>query len=439
MRIFKKSLVLAFSLLVITCAEVFAQNDYSPRAIQMYNIGAAFQNDEKYELAEKQYKMALTIEPNFTEAKNNLATIYGNLAIKEYNKPDYFNAITYARKSLQYKANNASLYMTIGNSYSKLNRNDDALKAFNKVLIIDSNNIEALQAAAETYLLEQQYRSAAPLYKKILSINPDDRISKQNLKYIERKLQDNSLASSLNNISSSEKAPVSVYNLIKPAKGVPALTVSETKVMLDLIWNDSTGKILLNNLVKSKISINLTTQGAFDANATQTKKSNALYMYGCLPVFTLNRQSVAVNIPYTYIENFNNPNISPYQRIYSLHALVHEFCHAYRDINFPNLNNSLEEELGASMIGLNISYKAITGEYLTKSQTQTYSMQILQSLLCDSHKTLPIYGGFQKSMQIKGIIMPYPETYKDIPQMYKELLTEGEIRPLTSFFNPTQD
>jgi len=432
MKSLKKLIVLAICLhLSVTTA--FAENEYSPRAIQAYNIAATYQNQGKYELAEKQYKMVLSLQPDFKEAKNNLAALYYNLAIQAYSKPDYFNAISYARKSLQTKSNDVEMYSMIGNSYLNLKRNDDAITAYKKVLSLDSNNVDIMHSLAQIYLVEQQYTKAVPLYRKLLAIDPNDTAAQQNSKYIASKLQDSNLDSSLNNLTVSEKAPTGVYNLIKPSRGVPSDAVEHTKTMLDLIWGDPTGKMLLTNLVQSKISINLTTQGVFDANATQTNKQNTLYLYGCLPVLTTKKSSVSVNIPFTYVENFANPNISSYQRIYSLHALVHEFCHAYRDIKFPSCNNSIEEELGASMIGLNVSFKVITGEYLSHSQTETHSMQVLQALLNDSHKNLPIYSGFQKNMQSLGIIIPYPEIYSNPPQMYKTLLSEGKISPISSF------
>lgn len=431
MKSFKKLFITTIFIIIATGA-AFAAN-YSPRAIQAYNIAATYQNQGKYELAEKQYKLVLSLQPDFTEAKNNLGSLYYNLAIEAFNKPDYFNAISYARKSLQSKPNNVEMLSMIGNSYLKLKRNDDAITAYKKVLSLDSNNVDTMHSLAQLYLIEQQYTKAAPLYRKLLNIAPNDTVALQNSKYLTSKMQDNNLDESLNNIKISQKAPIEIYKLIKPSKGVPPEAVEHTKTMLDLIWSDPTGKLLLDNLVKSKISINLTTQGVYDANATQTKKSNTFYLYGCLPIFTWDRQSVAVNIPFMYIENFTNPHISPYQRIYSLHALVHEFCHAYRDIKFPNCNNSIEEELGASMIGLNISYKVVTGEYLTQSQTEAQSMNVLQSLLSDNHRTLPVYSGFNKNMQTKGIILPYPEIYSNLPQMYKCLLSEGKISRVPNF------
>lgn len=432
MKSFEKLFITAFFIL-LTSATAFAANDYSPRAIQAYNIAANYQNQGKYELAEKQYKLVLSLQPDFKEAKNNLGALYYNLAIQSFNKPNYFSAISYARKSLQSKPNNVEMLSMIGNSYLKLQRNDDAITAYKKVLSLDSNNVDTMHSLARIYLVEQQYTKAAPLYKKLLNIDPNDTVALQNSKYIASKLQECNLNASLDNLNVTEKAPSEIYKLIKPSKGVPISAIEHTKTMLDLIWSDPSGKLLLNNLIKSKIAINLTTQGVYDANATQTKKSNTFYLYGCLPIYTWNRQAVVVNIPFIYIENFTNPNISSYQRIYSLHALVHEFCHAYRDIKFPNCNNSIEEELGASMIGLNISYKVVTGEYLTQSQTEAQSMNVLQSLLSDNHKTLPVHSGFNKNMEMKGLILPYPEIYSNLPKMYKKLLYEGKTSPVPNF------
>lgn len=420
-------------ILFLSTANICLANNYSPKAIQMYNLGAIYQNQGKYELAVKQYNMALSVQPDMVDAKHNLTILYENLAIRSFQACDYFNAISYARKSLQIKPNNVEMCTMVGDSFVKLKKNDNAISAYKKVIAIDPKNISAMHSIAQIYVQEHQYANAAPFYHKILAIDPNDQIAQQNSQYVDRQLQESSLCSSLNDLNSAEKAPIAAYNLIKTSPGVPQDSIGKTKDILDLIWGDPTGKILINNLINSKISINLTTQGLLDANATQTKKQSTLNLYGCIPLFTINRSSNEVNIPYVYPESFYNQNVSPELRLHRLHAFVHEFCHSYRAIKFPQAQNSVEEELGASMIGTNVAYKVITGKYLTRAQTQTYSMQYLQSLLGDSHRTLPVYSGFNTNMQSRGLVMPYPEVYSDIVSMYKKLLSERKVTPAPGF------
>lgn len=420
-------------ILVLSAASLCLANDYSPRAIQMYNIGASYQNQGKYELAIKQYNMALQVQPDLIEAKHNLAVLYGNLAIRESNQKNYITSISYAKKSLQINPKDINVLTILGNSYIASNDSNNAIIAYRKILAIDADNVEIMHALAQTYIKQKQYEKAAPLYKKILTINPSDKVALQNTQYVQQEVQDKALDSGLQSVSICEKAPPSVYALLKQDNGVSSASIENAKYILDLIWSDPTGRLLLTSLAKSKVPINITHQIAKNANATRVDKQNTFYLYGVIPVFSYNRSKLCVNIPEAHVQNFMNTQLPANQRLFSLHAFIHEFCHAYRNINYPNAKNSIEEELGASMIGFNVSYKIVTGNYLTLNQTKHYSIECFKSLLSDSHRDLPVYGGFQNYMMAKGILMPYPDVYVNIVLMYKKLLTSGSIAPASTF------
>lgn len=275
-------------------------------------------------------------------------------------------------------------------------------------------NVDEMLSLAQNYVINKQYAQAKVLYQKILAISPSDKFALNNLKYVNQQMKTNQLVSSLNSIKSCPHAPAKVYALLKPEDDISYNDIANMKYMLDLIWSDSTGRILLTSLAQKRIPINITTQDANDANATMTQSKNTLYVYGFIPVFSANNSKLEVNIPQAHIENFMNQNLSSTQRIYSLHALVHEFCHAYRFINFPQSKNSLEEELTASMIGFNVSYKVLTGHGMTQEQTKIYSRMIYKSLLGDSHCSLQPHSGFIQNMLSKGIEVPYPNVYSSL-------------------------
>lgn len=394
-----KKLILGLFIFSLGCSCVFAQN-YSIHSMELYNAGVALQRNGQFEQAEQKYLQALQIQPNLTEANDNLATLYKNWANKYFKSSDYNNAI----------------------------------KMYKKSLSIDSSDQDTLQALAQTYLMNNQFDKAVQIYNKILITNPNDEISIQNLKYASSKIEDSKLNNSLNNLNelSPNTAPNALYGLIKPAAGISSSTVSKTKVILNLIWSDSNGRIILTALIKSRIPINIT-QCISDANATSSSKKNTFYLYGFIPIFSCDSSSLVVNVPFNYVSNVNNSSLSSYQRIYSLHVFIHEFCHAFRTLKYPNSHNSIEEELGASMIGYNIAYKILTGNYMNREQTQRYSKACLEALLKDSHRDLPIHSGFNEQMQAQGIKMPYPEVYSNLDSIYQGLLQEQKIRPVANF------
>lgn len=241
------------------------------------------------------------------------------------------------------------------------------------------------------------------------------------------------LNQSLNNIPTTSHAPVSVYKLIKPSHGITQNTVEKMKNILDLVYSEPSGRLMLETLAKKRIKININ-QGAVTANAMRQKQTNTLMLYGFIPIFSYEVSSNSVNVAFNYISDFYNPNIESRRRIYDLQVFIHEFGHAYMSVKYPGHPNSIEEELGVSMIGYNSAYKIITGQYLTKEQAEFYAMSSLESLLSDEHSKLPVYSGFTQQIQSCGIQMPYPETYQNLPQMYKTLLKEDKIRPVSTFF-----
>lgn len=388
-------------------------------AVQIYNQAAILQNQGKYELAEQKYNKVLQLQPEFKEAKHNLALIYYNLAVRYSSAENYTKALPYAQKAVRFNPTDKDSYTLLAEVLTNSKYYKEAAEVYQRLLSQDSTDESVMNNLAQLYVLDNQPAKAAKLYKKMLQINPNNVIVKNNLQYVNRQLEVTALNNSLNNIKDNEKAPEEVYNLIKPAYNVDASIVKKADKMLDLIWSDPTGRILLNFLVEENIPINLAKGTKYDACATTINDSVSILNNESNSIFT--KKITLIKIPTCYVNNFYNNNLSVYQRIYGLHAFIHEFCHAYRNVKIPQEHNSLEEEIGASMIGLNIAYKAVTGKYLNLSQTRLYSQECLRALLSDSHKSLPKYSNFIANMQLQGFVMPYPEIYANIENLYEKL------------------
>jgi len=393
-----KKILVVLLLFLVQCSVCFATNTYSSAAIQLYNSGVAYQRQGKYEIAEQKYNRVLKIQPNFAEAKHNLAVLYQVQAQNSYSNENYSNAIIYTKKALKFKPNDVNSYEIMAQCYSAM----------------------------------QDYNNANIIYNKILKSNPNDKIAQQNLKYVSYQHSEKVLTESLNNISIGHIAPNALYKLIKPSPGIDANTVEQMKTILDLVWSEPNGQHLLQTLMIAKTPINIGYNNV-EANAQKTQKQRTFYAYGFIPVFTYTSNSNSVNISFNYISDFNNPNLEAHNRIYDLQVFIHEFGHAFMNVKKPKGYNSIEEELGVSMIGYNIANKVLTGKYLDRKQTELYSMGCLQSLLGDNHRNLPVYGNFNNFMQGFGVLMPYPEVYSNLPSMYKKLLSEGKVNPVPSF------
>lgn len=136
--------------------------DPSNAAIQA-NLGLVFFAREKYELAEKHYKKAISIKSDFTDAKNNLGRIYielgqfksademltqvladltypdfprayTNYGVLEFKRKKFTSAISYFKKSLEKDRENCETRVYLGRSYLELNDYQLATSQLEKAL-----------------------------------------------------------------------------------------------------------------------------------------------------------------------------------------------------------------------------------------------------------------------------------------------------------------
>lgn len=400
---------------------------YSNNSVLIYNQGVAFHKKGEYSLAIEKYKQTLKIQPNFIEAKQNLIIAYNNLAQRAYSKEDYNSALLYAKKALEINQNKADSYGLMANCYQQMKDYDNLILICDKLLTFDSKDDITLNMLAMAYIKTNQNEKAQEIYKKILLINPKDSVAKQNLSYVNYQLRDKQLTQALNTLKIEEHAPKKIYRMVKREWGIPRSYKQSMIPILDLIWSEPSGRTLLTTLSKARIPIKIVNANA-RATTTQFIQYVTYYDYGMERKFA--STSTVVNIPTKYIDDFNNSNLSARDRIESLTTFVHEFGHAFMLVKDSNNKDSIEEEIGVSMIGYNLASKVLTGEYLTREQARDYGTGCLQGAFEDDHRKLPLYSNFERRIKFYGIELPYPEEYANLALMYRKLVQEGKIVPV---------
>lgn len=133
--------------------ELLIAQDLSPRnAFIQSNLGHVYFMRERYDLSELHYKRAIAYQPNFTDAKNNLARVYietsqnraaeellkevlsdltyidfprayANYGLLEFNRKKYKTAINYFKRSLEKDRENCNTNVYLGRSYLELKEN----------------------------------------------------------------------------------------------------------------------------------------------------------------------------------------------------------------------------------------------------------------------------------------------------------------------------
>ncbi|MBO9667994.1 MAG: tetratricopeptide repeat protein, partial [Bdellovibrio sp.] len=125
-------------------------------AVIQNSLGQVYFLRERYELAEKQFRKAITLDKNFTDARNNLARVYieeGKYADADRELNIVLNDLTYP--DIDKAFNNLGL--------SKFNQKQYAAAqdAFLKVLKVHSDDCIANTYYGRAYFEQKQYDQAA--------------------------------------------------------------------------------------------------------------------------------------------------------------------------------------------------------------------------------------------------------------------------------------
>lgn len=390
-------------------------------AAPAYNEGVSFQRRGEYEVSAQKFSEALEASPDLTKAKEGLIYDYQMLLKKYFDEQNYQKAVLYARKLEIYTPDNNNNLQIIAECYFNLKNYIKAAKYYEKALVTNQNDTSLLRSIAQSYVNAGEYAKALPYVRKIVSLEPNDKQMQNNIKYLESKVEDSEVTKDINNLKVTKEAPPEIYSLVRT--NLSSNILGEVQGILDLIWSEPSGRIILTALWQKHIPINIIKSDEHANTKITASKKGAYYS---------DYDVSSINIPVNYILNFNDESRCANDRIYNFHTFLHEFGHAYFRIKNPQIGDSMEEELGVSMIGYNISYKIITGKYMTIAQTQEISLELVGGMLSDDHRNLPVYSGFDKKIQSYGVVMPYLEVYSDIRPIYKKLRAQNEIQPVKS-------
>ncbi len=404
-------------------------------AISYYNKAVKLHLDNQYDIAEINYRKAIELNPSFNEAKLNLANIYFTKANQHSKKNDFAQAVLYMNKgialnpkAISAKHNLAVIYYNKGVTDFDSENFEGALKSYDKVTEIEPDFTEAYFAKGNAYLKLNQYDSALGCYKKVLELNPNHAGAKNNIEYTLQQKDEYTVNKNLNEFRITERAPSQLYNLVKADTRVDNSAINGLYTMLDLIWSDTEGKKLLNTVINNKIPINIT-PSMTRANAKVEEKKYNLMVYGLIPITVYKDKNISINISQDYIREFKDSNLSYRERIHSLQVIIHEVCHAAKS-TLSKTKDSLSEEMGASIIGYDISYRVLTGNSMTEKQIEDYSKSVLKALLTDSHRYLDVYNDFGEQMQRIGVIQPYSYKYASIPNVYSQIRKDRDTQRL---------
>ena len=110
-----------------------------------FNKGDCFLKQKDIINAKEEYFTCLEINPNFTEAKLRLSTVYYKLAILSYNSKDYEEALQLLNNSINYYNGNDVIHVLRARTYLKLDKIKEAYEDAVIAYMINPKNQDAIE------------------------------------------------------------------------------------------------------------------------------------------------------------------------------------------------------------------------------------------------------------------------------------------------------
>jgi len=113
----------------LAAIEAYQRADHDS-AVVWNKLGIAYQHMYALDIAKLQYEKALTLNPQYSEAINNLGTVF-------YGQQDYRKAEMYYRKAIRLKPDCASFYSNLGTAYFSDHSYKRGVLAYRKAFALD--------------------------------------------------------------------------------------------------------------------------------------------------------------------------------------------------------------------------------------------------------------------------------------------------------------
>jgi len=129
-----------------------------------YIYGNILKSLKKYSEASTSFEKAIELNPNFSEAFNNL----GNIK-KSLNEPD--KAIECFKMAIKLKDNNIEALFNLASIYQENNKFEDLIKIYKKLLHFDKNHIKTLYNLGSAYLFLGNISEGKNYFEKVLKLD----------------------------------------------------------------------------------------------------------------------------------------------------------------------------------------------------------------------------------------------------------------------------
>jgi len=307
------------------------------------------------------------------------------------------------------KASPFFYYYYLGDEFLKKGNYDLALKNYEKAYNIAPDEYEQNQIIKEIKYVNEVKQQNGENQINSTQQNEENQIVLMQKKMVEE----------LETFRITQQPPQLLFNLIVNTGNLQPDSITKTCEILSILWQNPEARKLLTMLINYKIPIYITPGEQKSGASTQV--SVYANRYTAEKKYVLD---IKLEIGEKVLESYKNRNNSSYMASVEPIAIVcHELCHIMRNVVNHDMKNSLEEELSAIMIGMNITNKVLLGRELNTEETEYYSKMFLyeMSFNAAAYGKLQVYSGFNNFIESYGIYPPHPDIYQNIPEVYKKI------------------
>jgi tetratricopeptide (TPR) repeat protein len=151
-------------------------------AVLTNKVGIAFHQMIQLELAKKNYQRAVKLDPKYSEAINNLGTIY-------YAQKDYGRAIKYYRRALKAGPGSASVYSNLGSAYFGRKDYKTATECYSQALALDPDVFEH-HSTFGTLMMERNVEERATFHLYMAKMYAKTGANERALIYLRKALEE---------------------------------------------------------------------------------------------------------------------------------------------------------------------------------------------------------------------------------------------------------
>ena len=150
---------------------------------ETFNLAIKNHQEGKTDIAQNLYNKILEIDPNHSQALNNLAVIFTNLKEIEKAKECF-------EKAIEINPNYVDAHNNLGTIFKGLEENQKAKECYEKAIEINPNYADAHNNLGVIFRKKGEYQKAKECFEKAIEINPNSANPYYNLAFTSLKLED---------------------------------------------------------------------------------------------------------------------------------------------------------------------------------------------------------------------------------------------------------